>query len=64
MKLNIEKMSCEGCVKNITKGLNEIGITELNFDLPNKNVEISDQNIDEKNILKTLKRMNYPAVKI
>lgn len=59
--LNVPKMNCEGCISNITRGLNEIGLTELDFDLSSKNVSVNGEHLNEKEILKTLKRINYPA---
>jgi copper chaperone CopZ len=61
LKLNIPKMSCDGCINTITKGLNGIGLTNLDFDLNTKMVAISGAGLDEKEILKTLRRLNYPA---
>lgn len=61
IKLNIPKMSCNNCVKTITNGLNDIGLNDLKFDLGNKNVEIHGDNLNEREILKVLRRMDYPA---
>ncbi|MBC7472835.1 MAG: heavy-metal-associated domain-containing protein [Candidatus Sericytochromatia bacterium] len=61
IKLNIPSMSCNGCISNITKGLESIEHSNLNFDLSQKNLVISGDNLDQKDILKTLKRINYPA---
>lgn len=59
--LHIPSMSCQGCVSNITKALNENGFNGLAFDLNNKTVTVSNEEIDEKVLLKTLRRANYPA---
>lgn len=61
IKLNIPSMSCNGCISNIKKGLESIEHSNLNFDLSQKNLVISGDNLDQKDILKTLKRINYPA---
>ena len=61
LKLNIPKMSCDGCINTITKGLNEIGLSSLDFDLNSKTVKITGDNLDEKEILKVLRRLSFPA---
>ena len=61
LELNIPKMVCDGCIKNITNGLEKIGLSDINFDLANKNIKISGNDLNEKEILKTLKRIDYPA---
>ncbi len=61
IKLNIPSMSCDGCISNITKGLEGIKHSNINFDLNQKILVISGDELDQKDILKTLKRINYPA---
>ncbi len=64
LKLNIPKMSCEGCIATITKSLEGIGLASPEFDLANKTVKIHGDNLNENEILKTLRRSNYPATVI
>jgi len=62
IKILVENMTCEGCISNIKKALNSIGACNLGFDLKSKLVFIKNNNIDEKLILKTLKRAGYSAL--
>lgn len=62
LKILVENMTCEGCVSNIKKALNSIDLNELDFDLKNKLTFIKDENLDEKLVLKTLKRAGYSAI--
>jgi len=62
LKLSIPKMSCGNCINSITTGLKGIGLTELNFDLPAKTVEITAESLNEKEIVKVLRRINFPAI--
>ena len=54
-------MSCQGCVSNITKVLNENGYDKLDFDLDNKTLKVDNNEIYENSIVKILRRANYPA---
>lgn len=62
IKLLVENMTCGGCISNIEKALNTIELNDLNFDLPTKSVNIKSEKLDEKLILKTLKRAGYQAI--
>lgn len=62
LKILVENMTCEGCISNIKKVLNSIDACNLGFDLKSKLVFIKNNNIDEKLILKTLKRAGYSAL--
>jgi copper chaperone CopZ len=62
LKILVENMTCEGCISNIKKALNSIDACNLGFDLKSKLVFIKNNNIDEKLILKTLKRAGYSAL--
>ncbi len=64
LELNIPKMSCDGCINTITKGLNGIGLSQLDFDLNSKTVKISGDKLDEKEVLKVLRRLNFPATPV
>lgn len=62
LKIFVENMTCNGCISNIKNALNSINLNNLDFDLENKLAFIKDNNIDEKLVLKTLKRAGYSAI--
>lgn len=59
--LNIDSMVCNGCVKTISQKLSEIGLNNPEFNLEEKKLFLEADQLNEKEILKTLRRANYPA---
>lgn len=61
--LNVDGMSCEHCVKTITKGLGLIdGVSDVKINLSDKTVTVTHNNLDIE-ILKTeIEDMGYDLI--
>lgn len=61
--LNVDGMSCEHCVKTITKGLGLIdGVSDVKVNLSDKTVTVTHNNLDIE-ILKTeIEDMGYDLI--
>jgi len=65
VKLNVNGMSCEHCVKSIKNGLLEIeGISDVQVSLANKNVDVdySETVIGIVEIKKIIEEIGYEVV--
>jgi len=61
MQLNIEDMSCGGCVSNITEALEKLDVSvTVVADLESRSIEVST-NASEAQIREALKNASYPA---
>lgn len=58
--VEVENMSCGGCVNSITKGLKTIeGVKEVSVDLDNGKISVEGE-FDEPAVLQKLAKMGYP----
>ncbi|NOR46381.1 MAG: hypothetical protein GQ534_12420, partial [Candidatus Delongbacteria bacterium] len=63
LKINIEGMSCNHCVNNITDTLMKQGnIDKANVDLPTNSAEITGKNLDKKVIAELIANLGYKIV--
>lgn len=58
--VDVENMSCDGCVNSITKGLHTIaGVGEVNVDLEKGIISLEGE-FDQEVVLEKLSKMGYP----
>ncbi|KRT35030.1 copper chaperone [Acetomicrobium thermoterrenum DSM 13490] len=57
--LDVPDMSCQHCVKRISKTLEELGLTEFKVNLENKTVEADTDDIES--VIETLDEIGYKA---
>ncbi len=62
--LNIEGMSCQGCVRHVTKALEAVeGVKAVEVSLENKNATVSsDQEINTEVLVKAVEDSGYKVV--
>lgn len=62
--LNIEGMSCQGCVRHVTKALEAVeGVKAVEVSLENKNATVSsDQEINTEVLVKAVENSGYKVV--
>ena len=62
--LNIEGMSCQGCVRHVTKALEAVeGVKAVEVSLENKNATVSsDQEINTEILVKAVENSGYKVV--
>ena len=62
--LNIEGMSCQGCVRHVTKALEAVeGVKAVEVSLENKNATVSsNQEINTEILVKTVENSGYKVV--
>lgn len=57
--LDVPDMSCQHCVKRISKALEGLGLTEFKVNLDNKTVEANTDDIES--VIETLDEIGYEA---
>lgn len=58
----VEGMSCQSCVSNISRNINKIdGVRNVNINLLSKEVVITHDNIDLKNVINAINNLGYHA---
>ena len=62
--LSIEGMSCQGCVRHVTKALEAVeGVKAVEVSLENKNATVSsDQEINTEILVKAVENSGYKVV--
>ncbi|MWN89668.1 hypothetical protein GQ597_02945 [Gilliamella sp. Pra-s65] len=65
MKLIIDEMSCQHCVKAITKAINEIDpAVKVSVDLTKHEVDITNSTISQAAVIDAVSRAGYTSVKV
>ena len=57
--LDVPEMSCQHCVKRISRALEGLGLTEFKVNLDNKTVEANTDDIES--VVETLDEIGYEA---
>lgn len=61
MKIQVENIKCGGCMSSIKKALMELkGVSAVEIDKEHQIVDLSGNEINEEEVVKTLRHMGYP----